>query len=265
MVLVDPRMLESLRSSSSSPSSSGLVQPVVNQSLKELDGLMKEVLDSKDSNVGDKAQAYYQILRRYLHRVDQYKSQPVGTLKLENRSPDAGNNNNDDDDDDDSDHNKVTSAATVAKTERDVLDIIETLPKKFKEKGRWLLKKIASSSDVTWDSAGHLIVRGKRIKGSNITDLLHDVIRPRVKQTSPPKGWDDFAREIKRKNIPREFIGNTQRWNEIARLSSEEDLPIQTTDEEEGETFSTPVASKPKKKKTGASVIHSPWLSRFDD
>ena len=263
MVLVDPRMLESLRSSSSS-SSSGLVQPAVNQSIKELDGLMKDVLESRDLDVGDKAQAYYQILRRYLHRVDQYKSQPFGTIKFEDKSIDRADKVNDTEDKED---RKIDSAEAleVEKSERDVSDIINTLPKKFQQKGRWLLKKIASTSDVTWNESGQLVVRGKRIKGSNITDLLHDVIRPRTKRSSPPKGWSEFAREIKRKNIPREFIGNTQRWTEIAGLSSTQTTEEDNDDDDDDEAFSTPISTKRKKKKTDDSLVDSPWYSNFND
>ena len=260
MVLVDPRMLESLRSSSSSTSSSGLVQPVVNQSLKELDGSMKDILDSETLDVGDKAKAYYQILHRYLHRVDQYKSQPIGTLKLDNESKV-----------DDIPVEETEKRKEIS--EEDVSEIINTLPQKFREKGRWFLRKISSSSDLTWNDLGQLIVRGKRIKGSNITDLLNDVIRPRVKRTKPPVGWNELAKEIKRKNIPKEFIGNNQRWDDLSKISSssassgEELFSKRASEEsdEEEESFSTPAShTKKRRKRKTTDVLASPWISNFD-
>ena len=248
MVLVDPRMLESLRSSSSS---SGLVQPAVNQSLKELDGLMKEVLETEELDVGNKAKAYYQILRRYLHRVDQYKSQPIGTLKLDEQPESNG---------------QVAAAAAAAvldekKSEEDYSDIIKTLPQKFREKGRWFLKKISSSPDFSWNGVGQLVVRGKTIKGSNINDLLNDVIRPRLKRTSPQVGWQEFAREIKRKNIPREFIGNNQRWEDLSKISS----PSSSDEERQTDLYATPASHPKRRRQRKADVSGSPWVTNFDN
>jgi hypothetical protein len=61
-----------------------------------------------------------------------------------------------------------------------------------------------------------LAIGGNIIPGSNIVDLLNDVLRDR--RSSSPIGWEPFARLLAFLNIPREFIHNNQRWDYIQRL-----------------------------------------------
>ena len=52
---------------------------------------------------------------------------------------------------------------------------------------------------------------GKSIPGSNIIDLVNDVIRHR--KGSEPTGWQAFADM----NIPQDVIGNRERWDWMHR------------------------------------------------
>ena len=82
MILVDPRMVDSLRASNGPP-----VPDAASHSLLEMDRDMRNALDRNDVDFQDKAQLYQQVLWRYLKRFDQYRDKPLGTVMLK-RSPD---------------------------------------------------------------------------------------------------------------------------------------------------------------------------------
>ena len=57
---------------------------------------------------------------------------------------------------------------------------------------------------------------GKSIPGSNIIDLVNDVIRHR--KGSEPTGWQAFAEGLRDINIPQDVIGNRERWDWMHRV-----------------------------------------------
>ena len=58
-------------------------------------------------------------------------------------------------------------------------------------------------------------IYGKSIPGSNIIDLVNDVIRHR--KGSEPTGWQAFAEGLRDMNIPQDVIGNRERWDWMHR------------------------------------------------
>lgn len=82
MILVDPRMVDSLRASNGPP-----VPDAASHSLLEMDREMRNALDRNDVDFQDKTQLYQQVLWRYLKRFDQYRDKPLGTVMLK-LSPD---------------------------------------------------------------------------------------------------------------------------------------------------------------------------------
>lgn len=82
MILVDPRMVDSLRASNGPP-----VPDAASHSLLEMDRDMRNALDRNDVDFQDKTQLYQQVLWRYLKRFDQYRDKPLGTVMLK-LSPD---------------------------------------------------------------------------------------------------------------------------------------------------------------------------------
>ena len=90
MILIDPRMMSSVLSSSTTSVPSGPPVPdATSSSVRGLDQEMREMLDREDLAVEEKAKAYQQILRQYLHRVGQYRDKPLGVveIKKEKRGP----------------------------------------------------------------------------------------------------------------------------------------------------------------------------------
>jgi len=59
---------------------------------------------------------------------------------------------------------------------------------------------------MRWDHQGVLKYQGKPVAGSNVIDLVNDVIRQRKR--SKPKGWEQFAKGLR--DINQEVVGNRQ-------------------------------------------------------
>ena len=53
---------------------------------------------------------------------------------------------------------------------------------------------------------GELLHEGVGAPGSNVIDLVHDLLRKR--KTSDPIGWQQFASQMRAANIPMELVGN---------------------------------------------------------
>lgn len=94
-------------------------------------------------------------------------------------------------------------------------EIVEAIPKMYKNKAKMLLNRLESSKDVSWDERGEVTIKGNILLGSNNIDLVSDVVRPR--KTSNPFGWQQFLTFLKELNIPREFITNPRRLSFIDR------------------------------------------------
>ena len=77
MILVDPRTLDTIRTSSAAQAS---VLDAATESLRDMDQQMRDVLDRNDMNLKDKANLYQQTLWRYLKRFGQYKDKQLGTV-----------------------------------------------------------------------------------------------------------------------------------------------------------------------------------------
>ncbi len=78
---------------------------------------------------------------------------------------------------------------------------------------------------------------GQIVQGSNIHDLLDDVLRRR-RTAPPPQGWEEFSQVRDQLNISREFIGNQRykppvsRKRQILESDSEEDDEFEDTFDE---------------------------------
>ena len=68
---------------------------------------------------------------------------------------------------------------------------------------------------VDWNDRGELIHEGVAIPGSNITDLVHDLVRKR--KTFEPVGWQQLTSQLRGSNIPMELVGNAARRQHIQR------------------------------------------------
>ena len=202
MALVDPRLLESLRPPPPPPTNT------LDRVLRGLDGEMSSVLDRTDLDEGDKVKLYNQILLRYNTMANKRVKQPTRVVVVND------------------DGTAAAAAAATTTTTRDGgtataaaaeplaaigtdADIVESVPKTLKNKALRLLKRLRNDPSSQWNDRGELIIEGSAISGSNMMDLVNDVLRKR--KQSDPVGWRPFAKHLKRINLPLELVGNVDR------------------------------------------------------
>lgn len=183
-MLVDPRVL----------SASRYDQAPTADVLSDLDDDMRSVLNRRDLAAEDKVESYNQILMKHRQYYRQHRT-PAPHTALTNPPP--------------------PPPAASPETPRDDDDVVDTLPQRFKNKGRVLLKRLRHNPDVSWNDRGELIVRGRLVSGSHIADLLNDIARRR--KNFEPQGWQAFADVLRESNVPRELVGHPDRWDYIRR------------------------------------------------
>ena len=178
LALVDQRMLSDRQQRDSDP---------ITNSLSDLDSEMKRILDANlDDN--EKVILYNQTLSRY--RDVLAKSREPVTLEIKDKNP-----------------NLTSSTPSLRRRE----DILHVIPKTLKNKASSLLDRISNTRGISWNDKGELVVGDQAIEGSDIVDLVDDIVRTRKRE--PPRGWQEFADALADLNLPAALIGNTDRWN----------------------------------------------------
>jgi hypothetical protein len=61
----------------------------------------------------------------------------------------------------------------------------------MKAKVQLLLKKMKSSPDISWNKKVELKYKGETVQGSNMVDLVNDVLSK--KKYFNPQGWESFG------------------------------------------------------------------------
>ena len=85
----------------------------------------------------------------------------------------------------------------------------------MKAKAQLLLKKMKSSSDINWNEKGELKYKGETVQGSNMVDLVNDVLRKR--KYFNPQGWETFGGGVREANVPQDLISHEERWRYITQ------------------------------------------------
>ena len=156
MALVDPRLLETLRYP---------MQPPVDTTLRDLDADMTSILDRTDIEVGDKVRLYNQALLRYNSMTKKRANKPTRVVVVPEE--------------------KVMNGEDGEAGNDSAGEIVATMPKSLHVKARLLATRLKKMVD--WNDRGELLHEGVAIPGSNITDLVHDLVRKR--KTFDPIGW----------------------------------------------------------------------------
>ena len=177
MALVDPRLLETLRTSTQTP---------VDTTLRDLDVEMTSILDKSDVDVSEKVRLYNQALLRYNDMAKDRAAKPTPVVVVKENEP-------------------IVATGVMA-------DVVTTLPKTLQEKGSQLVSRLKTTK---WNDRGELLHEGVAIPGSNVVDLVHDLLRKR--KTSDPIGWQQFANQMHAANIPMELVGNVARRQHIQK------------------------------------------------
>jgi hypothetical protein len=177
MVLVEPRQIEKWK------------ETMLDKTLSKLDTQMYDILHRNIAD-DDKAKLYSNSLSRYLN-IDK----PSVVTKFETKDEES-------------------SAVVAVKTNSIESQVLETVPKKWKTQASRLLSHIKNHPDVSWSSKGELVLKNTTIPKTHAVDLVNDLLRKRT-SSSPPAGWKHLAEALKDTNIPRELIGNQDRWKYI--------------------------------------------------
>ena len=158
---------------------------------------MKTIPDRTDLHERENVLLYNQLLDRYNTIDEQRKQQPV-RVSMINPPGEAPT---------------VLPPTTVdpspAVSGLLESDIVESAPKTMKQRVRLLLEKLKADPTTPWKERGEFVYNGVPIRGSNMVDLVNDVLRKR--KASSPVGWESFARHLRHMNTPMEFIGNPDR------------------------------------------------------
>ena len=83
---------------------------------------------------------------------------------------------------------------------------MDTVPKTMQAKARRLMEHL--KRDIAWTARGELIHEGVPVAGSNVVDLVNDLLR---KRKTDPTGWQPFVRQLRAINLPMELVGNVAR------------------------------------------------------
>ena len=89
--------------------------------------------------------------------------------------------------------------------------VVDSVPKTMKRKAQLLISMLKDNPNISWEDDGTVKLYGKPIPGSNIIDLVNDVLRQR--KGSEPAGWQAFAEGLRDMNVPQDVIGNRERWD----------------------------------------------------
>ena len=180
MVLVEPRQIEKWK------------ETMLDKTLSKLDTQMYDILH-RDIADDDKAKLYSNSLSRYLN-IDK----PTVLTKFEKKEDEVS----------------TVEKAQPVKTNSIEAQVLETVPKKWKTQAARLLTHMKSNPDVSWSTKGELVLKNATVPKTHVVDLVNDLLRKRT-TASPPTGWMQLADALKDSNIPRELIGNQDRWKYI--------------------------------------------------
>ncbi len=111
-----------------------------------------------------------------------------------------------------------TSPPAAIETEtKDAMEeeILESVPKTMKTKAELLVRKMKADRNIAWSEKGELKYKEETVRGSNVVDLVNDVLRKR--KYFNPQGWETFGEALREANVPQDLIGHEDRWKYITQ------------------------------------------------
>ena len=165
-----------------------------------LDSTLSNVVETEGVSDYEKAIIYQDALKKYL------------AYRKQNREPFKLNI---------VDQSKETPPGEIDKQNEDVTNILNSIPKSYRQKGSQILDIIMQNNDniISWNNQKELVYNNDVIKGSNITDLLYETLRSKGKQLNPV-GWNEFITGLARINVPEYLVGNYKNRSLIQDLKT---------------------------------------------
>ena len=198
----------------------------LHRSINTLDQAMQNILQRTDLSDQEKVTQYNNVLQKYHDHL---------------RLP-----------------TKNATAQAVDEHRDDVhQDILETVPKTMKPKAQSFLDRIARHPNMRWNDRGEFVFDGEVIRGSNIVDLVNDLLWHR--KSFQPHGWQKFARALRQTNIPQDLVGNQQRWDWMHRESATSDAFSIAEEETSPVRSSRPRYRMPVRRRASTKKTKTSW------
>ena len=155
---------------------------------------MSEILNSDEFDERTKWTKYQQTLQRYLTYLENLRNNVTA------------------------DESKMQQETLIGVS---IDTITSSVPVTYRRKAELLiqyLKNPGISSRITWNNKGVVSIDNRVLDGSNIIDLINDVVRSRkgVKAI----GRDYFSLFLQDIGMPLEFIGNTSLYKEAKKFNN---------------------------------------------
>lgn len=189
---------------------SALKDQPTRRALSKLDSEMHVILNLDGMPDKEKVTRYNEVLQKFL-QLYQYETQPL-PIHVDIKDV-AGKDTIDND-------NVKPHVKTEVGNEAQN-KVLSLLPTTLKKRGTMLIDHLLSnplSSSRQWNDLGELIVDGKSIHGSNIVDLIYDVLKGR--KSSQPIGWQHFLRVLIDSNVPESLLSNVERRTLLKKIKS---------------------------------------------
>lgn len=194
---------------------------------------LKRILNNDSLSAEEQVQLYSQIFSRYITLDDEDKKPPVVFLKSENTLKDEANMpKNVDSNNSNTERVKRESDVWFSKS------VLEGLPQGKRKKAQLLVDLIKNSVEINVERNGQISINNRSVPNTHIVDLIHDFIRDRP-NADPAEGHIIFARALKKLNVPKEYIGNQNRWKLINKAQDED----YKTGQESEDSFYDPTAT----------------------
>lgn len=167
-------------------------EPVV-RTMTQLDEEISRILSRNDIRDDEKVKLY-NAMQKYLEYEKQRTSVEPLPVKIQNGQ------------EDDTQQSEVYG---IHQLENEILD---SVPKTSKGKAQRLLNKLRQNKNVMyWNERGEMLYNGKPIAGTNIVDLVRDLMTDR--KNFQPSNRELFARGLARMNTP--LIGSETKTGKV--------------------------------------------------
>ncbi|MEG7522397.1 MAG: hypothetical protein M3H12_04765 [Chromatiales bacterium] len=86
----------------------------------------------------------------------------------------------------------AATAETAIGTES--MEVVDSVPKVVRPKARRLMERL--KRDIAWTAREDLVHEGVSVPGSNVVNLVNDLLRRKRKTVGDPMGWQEFAQQL---------------------------------------------------------------------
>ena len=115
-------------------------------------------------------------------------------------------------------------------------DVVDALPNNQKVNAKKLIRLLRSHDIVSWTPQGDVSIRGQRLRGVNIVDLIGDVVRTTPSRSMPPQR-EQFLNALAQANVPETLVKNRMALEHYRAIKNDgvyqDNLESSTLDQDE--------------------------------